>query len=52
MMQIKSMTSTTATELIPTAIPADAAILPIMEGIRIEPKLAVVRMKLQAIGYF
>ena len=51
MMQIKSMITTVATELIPAAIPAFSAILPIAEGIKIEPRLAKVKMKLHANGY-
>ena len=49
--RIRSITTTVTTELIPDTIPAVSAILPMILGIRIDPILAKVKIKLQAIEY-
>lgn len=52
MIHTRSINTAAATELIPYKIPNDSAIFPMITGIMIEPKLAVVKMKLQATEYF
>ena len=47
-----SITSTIAMLAIPVAMPSFSAMMPTMAGIIMEPRLAVVRMKLQARLYF